>query len=58
MTTQERYRFDSSVGSLYEYDDEAKAYLFVSKTQCNTKAEAIEEYEEYFFAQESLNIRI
>jgi len=48
----EKYRFDQSTGTLYEYDKEAKAYLFVSKTQKKNEKSAVAEYKKYLLAQE------
>ena len=41
----EQYRFQQ--GSLYEYDEESHAYIHCYKrVGCNTKRQAIKEYEE------------
>ena len=40
----EQYRFDE-YGSVYEYDSERKAYVFIGKLNGMTKGEFIENYE-------------
>jgi len=40
----ERYRFDQ-YDSVYEYDEDAKAYIFIGKLNGQTEDEFIEEYE-------------
>lgn len=44
----EKYRFDLAYGKLYEYDDDAQAYIFVMMTTyAKTLQEAIKEYEDW-----------
>jgi len=38
------FRFDGSTGALYQYDENARAYLFCSSTRKKTKKAAIKEY--------------
>lgn len=41
----DKYRFEN--GSLFEYDEDAKAYIHCyRRAGCNTKRKAIKEYEE------------
>jgi len=45
-TTIEKYRYDDAYGLLYEYDENAKAYVFICSNPFNlTKEKLIEEYE-------------
>jgi hypothetical protein len=41
----DRYRFDQSTGSLYEYDAAQGAYLFAAKANGRTEQETISDYE-------------
>ena len=42
----DKYRWDGSTGTLYEYDRPARAYLFAAKANGGTEKETIQDYEE------------
>ena len=42
----DRYRWDGSTGTLYEYDTDQNAYIFAAAGNGKTEAETIADYEE------------
>ena len=49
---QSGYRWDGSTGTLYEWSQEHRCYLFVAKGNGKTEQETIKEYEEYLMYSE------
>ena len=42
----EKYRFDQQTGTLYEFDYNQNAYVFVANANGKTESETIADYEE------------
>jgi hypothetical protein len=42
----DKYRWDGSTGTLYEYDAEKGAYLFAAKANGRTEQETIQDWED------------